>query len=702
MRRILSLVLAMAITLSIALLGGVSVSAESNLAASDECINILKKYEGFSKYPYWDYGQWTVGYGTRCPSDMVDHYKANGISEADAENLLKEFLENYNEDVNEFADKYNLTMTQNQFDALVLFSFNCGSGWVYSPNQNFHKTMAMGASADPVNVLYWFGTWSNAGGSPNRALIRRRMCEAEMYLNGNYSVTPPEHYGYVIYNANGGSVTSRIHAYNTSATPITPTYDGHTFMGWYTAITGGYQVTTLDESTDELTLYARWDDAGTTDGSINGGVQDIDPLKITVTSNYVNLRKGPGTNYATVGQANKGDQYEITQIAVGSGHTWGNFSTGWISLTYTNYEEVKDLPGQTAPVDPAEPTEPKPTEPEETEPEETEPEATEPEVTEPQPTEPEPTEPEDTKPESTAVTGKVKANGGLNIRSGPGTGYSTVGHLSNGAAVTVLEQKNVGSMTWGRTDKGWISMQYVVLDSNDQDQTEPEKPSDPEDSGDQSGSVTGYIKANGGLNIRSGAGTTYGIVGAYSNGDKVTVTQQQTVGSVTWGKTDRGWISMNYFTTQAPGNSGGSNNDSTQPQGSAGTIKVDGMLCIRSGPGTSYAVQGYYRNGDKVTITQRQTVGSMTWGKTDKGWVSMDYVVLDGSADQDTDSTEPSAETRTVTANCLNVRSSAGTGSSVVGYLYAGTKVQILEKTTVNGVSWGKISTGWICLDYTK
>ena len=684
MRRILCLVLTMAITLSIALFGGITVSAESNLVASDECINILKKYEGFSKYPYWDYGQWTVGYGTRCPADMVDYYKANGISEADAENLLKEFLKNYNEDVNEFADRYSLTMTQNQFDALVLFSFNCGSGWVYSPGQNFHKTMALGSAANPVDVLYWFGTWSNAGGSPNRALIRRRICEADMYLYGNYSVATPERYGYVIYNANGGSVTSRIHAYDTSAAPIIPTYDGHTFMGWFTAQTGGYSVAALNESTDGLTLYARWDDVGSSEGEMGSGEQTIVPVKVTVTSNYVNLRKGPGTNYATVGQANKGDQLTITQIAQGSGYNWGCFGSGWIALQFTNYEQVKDLPAEEQPTEPA-PTEPQPTEPQ----------PTEPQPTEPQPTEPEPTVPQ----EPVGVTGTVKANGGLNIRSGPGTGYGVVGHLDNGAAVTILEQKNVGSMIWGKISQGWISMSYVVLNSgNGPTQPEPVEPSDP---GDQSGAVTGYIKANGGLNIRSGPGTTYGIVGTYSNGAQVTVTQQQTVGSVTWGKTDRGWISMNYFTTEAPGDAGGSGEN--QPQGSTGTVKVDGMLCIRSGPGTSYAVQGYYRNGDRVTVTQQQTVGSITWGKTEKGWVSMDYVVLDGSSEggESSDPTEPTAEVRTVTADCLNVRSGAGTGYSVVGYLYAGTKVQILEKATVDGILWGKISTGWICLQYT-
>lgn len=685
MRRIISLILALAVTLSIALIGGVSVSAESNLTASDECINLLKKYEGFSSKPYYDYGQWTVGYGTRCPSDKLDYYKTYGITEAEAEELLRKFVAGYCNEVNIFADKYSLAMTQNQFDALVLFSFNCGSGWMYTSNYNFHQVIAKGSAADPKDVLYWFATWSTAGSSPLTGLIRRRQAEANMYINGVYSTAIPDNYNYVIYNGNGGELPSRIHAYDTSAAPVVPTYDGHTFMGWYTAKTGGQQVTVLDESTDGSSLYARWDDAGTTDEETGDPAQNIDPLTITVTSNGVNLRKGPGTNYATVGTANKGDQFVISQIAEGSGHTWGNFSTGWISLTYTNYEQVKDQPSQEEPTDPVEPTEP-----------ETEP--TEPQPTEPQPTEPEPTEPEPTEPQEPAgITGKVKANGGLNIRSGPGTGYASVGHLNNGDTVTILEQKVVGSMTWGKIARGWISMNYVVLDGSDQEEPEPEDPGDSQEPGGDSGAVTGYIKAVGGLNIRSGPGTNYDIVGAYSNGDKVTVTQQQTAGSVTWGKTDRGWISMNYFTTDAPGDSGGN----TQPQGSTGTVKVDGTLCIRSGPGTSYAVQGYYKNGDKVTVTQQQTVGSMTWGKTEKGWVSMDYVVLDSGADQDSGSDVPVAEIRTVTADCLNVRSGAGTGYSVVGYLYTGTKVQILEKTTVDGVLWGKISTGWICLTYT-
>ena len=39
-----------------------------------DCVAVLKKMEGFSKYPVYDYGQYSVGYGTRCPADKLDYY----------------------------------------------------------------------------------------------------------------------------------------------------------------------------------------------------------------------------------------------------------------------------------------------------------------------------------------------------------------------------------------------------------------------------------------------------------------------------------------------------------------------------------------------------------------------------------------------------------------------------------------------------
>jgi hypothetical protein len=45
---------------------------ETGFRTSAECLAILKAEEGFCRYPIWDYSQYTVGYGTRCPSDKVD------------------------------------------------------------------------------------------------------------------------------------------------------------------------------------------------------------------------------------------------------------------------------------------------------------------------------------------------------------------------------------------------------------------------------------------------------------------------------------------------------------------------------------------------------------------------------------------------------------------------------------------------------
>ena len=46
---------------------------------------------------------------------------------------------------------------------------------------------------------------------------------------------------------------------------------------------------------------------------------------------------------------------------------------------------------------------------------------------------------------------------GVNIRSGPGTGYGKAGAYPCGAVVDVLEERD----GWGRTDKGWVSLAYL-------------------------------------------------------------------------------------------------------------------------------------------------------------------------------------------------------------------------------------------------
>ncbi|CAL9512545.1 hypothetical protein SUDANB121_03687 [Nocardiopsis dassonvillei] len=60
-------------------------------------------------------------------------------------------------------------------------------------------------------------------------------------------------------------------------------------------------------------------------------------------------------------------------------------------------------------------------------------------------------------------TYKVSASGGLNVRSGPGTGYAVVGSLANGAIVNATQSTTNGFRQLG-TNR-WASATYLVKQS---------------------------------------------------------------------------------------------------------------------------------------------------------------------------------------------------------------------------------------------
>ena len=142
MKRVTSFLLAIVLLAGFVMVGSPAVSAASAMTVSDAMLAMLKQEEGFSSKPYWDYAQYTVGYGTKCPDDMVDYYTENGITEEEAELMLRNYLSNTENIINKhFIDKYGVPLTQNQFDALVSFTYNCGSAWVYETNGTLHNAV---------------------------------------------------------------------------------------------------------------------------------------------------------------------------------------------------------------------------------------------------------------------------------------------------------------------------------------------------------------------------------------------------------------------------------------------------------------------------------------------------------------------------------------------------------------------------------
>lgn len=56
-------------------------------------------------------------------------------------------------------------------------------------------------------------------------------------------------------------------------------------------------------------------------------------------------------------------------------------------------------------------------------------------------------------------TYKVTPSSGLNARSGPGSSYGKVGAYAKGTLITVTQESN----GWGKTDIGWVSLEYCEL-----------------------------------------------------------------------------------------------------------------------------------------------------------------------------------------------------------------------------------------------
>ena len=196
MKRITSFLLAIVLFAGLVLTGAPVAFAASDMGVSDALVEVLKKEEGFSEKPYWDYSQYTIGYGTRCPSDMVDYYKENGITKEAAETLLRNYLSGTESAINKkLIEKYDLELTQGQFDALVSFTYNLGTAWLSDSSLTIHKAIRKGATGS--ELINAFALWCNAGGQILPGLVRRRLCEANMYLNGKYSNTRPDDYCYV-------------------------------------------------------------------------------------------------------------------------------------------------------------------------------------------------------------------------------------------------------------------------------------------------------------------------------------------------------------------------------------------------------------------------------------------------------------------------------------------------------------------------
>jgi lysozyme len=136
-------------------------------------VALIKEFEGFPHggHPYQDMvGVWTIGYG------HTEGVGANTprISEQQASQLLARDLDN------KYAPavaRLGVPLSQNQFDALTSFVYNCGPGAI--GDTKVGRALRTRRYRDAADLLL---EWDKAGGHPVPGLTRRRRAERALFL----------------------------------------------------------------------------------------------------------------------------------------------------------------------------------------------------------------------------------------------------------------------------------------------------------------------------------------------------------------------------------------------------------------------------------------------------------------------------------------------------------------------------------------
>lgn len=234
-----------------------SASAET-MTTSETAIAMLKDYEGFRSHVYWDNGLAFIGYGTNCQSwDYPD-----GISVDTADQLLREALKTKEDAVNKVLTKYNVRLTQNQFDAIMSFTYNLGTGWMNSGTRLYNYLINGTSNYSDIQIVNAFGTWCHEGKAVNNKLVQRRIHEAKIFLYGDYAGTDPRQYKYLTFDAGSGEVENSIAFFYYGAaygTIQTATLSGKYFAGWVTD--NGTTITASTIVQSNLNVSAVWSDS---------------------------------------------------------------------------------------------------------------------------------------------------------------------------------------------------------------------------------------------------------------------------------------------------------------------------------------------------------------------------------------------------------------------------------------------------------
>ena len=369
------------------------------------------------------------------------------------------------------------------------------------------------------------------------------------------------------------------------------------------------------------------------------------------TTEYVNFRSGPGTNYSSQGIIASGTSITVTDT---SNSEWyavrlSNGSTGYIYAEYISMSTG----GST----------------------------------------------------SNGEERSAKTTEYVNFRSGPGTNYNSKGVIALGTTVTVTDTSNAQwyAVRLSNGSTGYIFAEYISFTGSNTPSATAAPTQAPSDGSEQTAKTTEYV------NFRSGPGTNYSSKGVIATGTTVTVTDRSNSEwyAVRLSNGSTGYIFAQYLKLNSSSSATATPAPTQAPSGSEQSAKTTEYVNFRSGPGTNYSSKGVIASGTTVTVTDRSNSEwyAVRLANGSTGYIFAQYLKVTGTSSA-TPTQAPSND-GTVQAKLtadVNLRRGAGTNYGVIKVIGTGTTVTV---TDASNSQWYKVklsdgTEGYLFSEYLK
>ena len=137
-------------------------------------LDLIKSFEGCRLSAYkCPAGVWTIGYG-----HTQGVYEGMVITQAQADNMLREDVKYYADAVDRYNSRFNFT--QEEFDALTSFTYNCGVGSLQA---------VMSCCNTKQEIAEECKLYNKGGGVVLAGLVRRREEEYKLFMSGSNNNT---------------------------------------------------------------------------------------------------------------------------------------------------------------------------------------------------------------------------------------------------------------------------------------------------------------------------------------------------------------------------------------------------------------------------------------------------------------------------------------------------------------------------------